>query len=53
MRTRTGNVSLIPEREYEIWLPLLRKAAGAQIFQYLTSEGMTKCIRGKLPIEMI
>jgi len=32
---------LIPEREPERWLPLLRKAAGAQITQCQTGEVVT------------
>ena len=32
---------MIPERELEKWLPLLRKAAGAQITQFQHGEVVT------------
>jgi hypothetical protein len=38
----TGNLSSIPEREPEKQLPLLRKAAGAQITQFLVEEVVTR-----------
>ena len=39
--TGTGNQGLIPEREPEKRLPLLREAAGAQITQYQIGEVVT------------
>ena len=39
--TGTGNRGLIPEREPERWLPLPRKAAGAQITQSRVGEVVT------------